>query len=176
MSQSFDSLAYAAIFSQTLPGEAGAERIRVAFASGNFFSTYRIQASIGRLFAEPEDRKGAALVAVLARGFWKTRFGGDPGILGRPIILEERIYTIIGVLPDFPYHEQADVYVPVAPHTEALGSWMREQHNGASVIGRLRTGVAMEKGVRRNERDCRAIGTAIPGQQPGKWRSHGFPA
>ena len=86
---------------------------------------------MGRLFAEPEDRQGAAPVAVLARGFWKTRFGGDPGILGKTITLEKRVYTIIGVLPDFPYHEQADVYVPVAPRTEALGSWMREQHKVA---------------------------------------------
>ncbi len=169
MSQSFDSLAYAAIFSQTLPGEAGAERIPVAFASGNFFSTYHVQASIGRLFAEPEDRKGAALVAVLARGFWKTRCGGDPGILGKTITLEERIYTIIGVLPDFPYHEQAEVYVPVAPNAEALGSWMREQHNGASVIGRLKAGVTMEKALA----ELKEIAAQLERQYPGSNQGNG---
>jgi putative ABC transport system permease protein len=115
MNQSFESLAYAAIFWQTLPGEVGAERVPVAFVSGNFFQTYRVQPSIGHLFAEPDDKQGAAPVAVLTRSFWMARFGADAGILGKTITLEKSVFTVIGVLPDFPYHDQADVYAPVTP-------------------------------------------------------------
>jgi putative ABC transport system permease protein len=168
MSQSFESLAYASIFPQTLPGEGGAERIPVAFVSGNFFQTYRVQASMGRLFAEPEDRQGAAPVAVLARGFWMTRFGGDPGILGKTITLEQRVHTIIGVLPDFPYHDQADVYAPIPPNAQEFGMFMREQHTGgSSVTGRLKTGTTMEQALAELKQIAARLEQQYPGSNKG---------
>ena len=168
MNQSFESLASATIFSQTLPGEAGLERIPVAFVSGNFFQTYRMHALMGRLFAESEDKKGAAPVAVLARGFWMTRYGSDPGILGKTITLERGIYTIIGVLPDFPYHDPADVYVPAAPRAEELGMVMREQHtSGTSVIGRLKTGTTMEQALAELKQIAARLEREYPGSNRG---------
>ncbi len=164
MSQSFESLAFALVYRQTLPGESGAERIPVAFVSGNFFQTYRIQPVMGRLFADPEDRKGAEPVAVLDQDFWKTRLGADPGILGKTITLEQQVYAIIGVLSDFPYRDHADVFVPIAPAAEQLGMSMREQHMGGSfATGRLRPGVKMDQA----RAEMRIIAAQLERQYPG---------
>ncbi len=169
MSRSFESLAFALIYRQTLPGESGAERIPVAFVSGSFFHTYRLQPSIGRLFADTEDRQGAEPVAVLAQDFWKTRLGADPGILGKTITLEQQVYTIIGVLPDFPYRDHADVFVAIAPAAEQLGMHMREQHMGGGfATGRLRPGVKMDQ-VRA---EMRIIAAQLERQYPGSNRGN----
>jgi putative ABC transport system permease protein len=169
MSQSFESLAYASIFSQTLAGEGGLERIPVAFVSGNFFQTYRMQASMGRLFVESENKQGANPVVVLTRGFWMTRFGGDPGILGKTITFEKGVYTIIGVLPDFPYHDQADVYAPLTPFSaEQFGMFMREQHTGgSSVVGRLKTGTTMEQALAELKQIAARLEQEYPGSNKG---------
>ncbi len=164
MSQSFESLAFSYVYPQTLPSDSGAERIPVAFVSGNFFQTYRVQSLMGRLFSDPEDRKGAEPVAVLARGFWKTRLGADPGIIGKTITLEQRVYTIIGVLPDFPYRYQAEVYVPIVPSAEQFGMSMREQHMGGSyATGRLKAGVRMEQA----RAEMQTIAAQLEQQYPG---------
>ncbi|HYK91600.1 MAG TPA: ABC transporter permease, partial [Acidobacteriota bacterium] len=169
MSRSFESLAFALVYRQTLPGESGAERVPVGFVSGNFFQTYRIQSMIGRLIADPEDRKGAEPVAVLAQDFWKTKLGADTGILGKTITLEQQVYTIIGVLSDFPYRDRADVFVPIAPAAEQLGMSMREQHMGGGfATGRLRPGVKMDQA----RAEMRIIAAQLERQYPGSNRGN----
>ncbi len=164
ISQSFESLAFSLSYPQTLPSDSGAERIPVAFVSGNFFRTYRVQALMGRLFAEPEDRQGAESVAILARGFWKTRWGADPNIIGKTITLEQRVYTIVGVLPEFPNRNQAEVYVPISPSAEQLGMSMREQHMGGGyATGRLKAGVRMEQA----RAELKTIAAQLERQYPG---------
>jgi putative ABC transport system permease protein len=170
ISQSFESLAFSLTSPQTLPGDSGAERIPVAMVSGNFFRTYRVQALMGRLFGEEEDKQGVESVAVLSRGFWKARLGADPNIIGKPITLEQRVYTIIGVLPDFPYRNQAEVYVPIVPIAEHFGMSMREQHMGGSyATGRLKAGVGME--LARAE--LKTIAAQLERQYPGSNKGNG---
>jgi putative ABC transport system permease protein len=170
MSQSFDSLALACVTSQTLPNDSGAERIPVAFVSGNFFETYRVKAFMGRLVGESDDKRGAALVAVLGRGFWKARFGADPNIIGKTITLEQRIYTIVGILPEFPYHNHAEVYVSIAPNTESSGLLGREQHMSATTaIGRLKAGIKIEQA----RAELKAVAAQLERQYPGSNKGNG---
>ena len=56
--------------------------------------------SLGRGFTPADDRAGAAPTVLLSEGFWRTRFGADPAILGQPILLNLTPYTVIGVVPD----------------------------------------------------------------------------
>jgi hypothetical protein len=57
-----------------------------------------VQPALGRFFTASDDRPEANATVVLTWGLWKRRYGGDPGILGKTILLDARQYTVIGVL------------------------------------------------------------------------------
>ncbi len=144
-SRSFQSMAFAAAFPRLIPDAVGAQRVPMAYVSGNFFETYRVKAAIGRTFTEAEDSPEATPVAVLDHGYWKEHFGGDPGVIGRPLRTDEEVYTIIGVLPEFNYYRRPKIYVPVSHGFLMFGFKGRENHNAASVTGRLKDGVTIEQ-------------------------------
>jgi putative ABC transport system permease protein len=74
------------------------ERILGVMASANHFSVLGARAALGRTFVPAEDSgRGAHPVVVLSWSAWKGRFGGDPGIIGRSIVLNGRSYSVIGV-------------------------------------------------------------------------------
>ncbi|MEO1365888.1 MAG: ABC transporter permease, partial [Acidobacteriota bacterium] len=76
------------------------ERLPTVLATGNYFETLGVQAARGRVFAASDDlnRMGHP-VAVIGDRFWKTRFGADPDIVGRTILVNSEPITIIGVTP-----------------------------------------------------------------------------
>jgi hypothetical protein len=76
------------------------EKIDVAWSSWNFFTLLGVEPSLGRSFAPDDDRPGAQATVVLSYPFWKRRYGGDPGIVGKSIWLDAKPYTVIGVLPE----------------------------------------------------------------------------
>ena len=68
--------------------------------SGNYFQVLQVQPALGRLFDSNDDRLvGEAAVAVLSHAFWTSRFGADPGVLNRTIIVNGQTLTIVGVAP-----------------------------------------------------------------------------
>lgn len=74
------------------------ERVYGRTVSGEFFDVLRVRPAIGRFFRPIEDRTpGAHPVAVLSHRFWVDRFGRDPDVVGRPIRLNDRAFTVIGV-------------------------------------------------------------------------------
>ena len=92
-----------------------AERFESAFVSGNALAVIRTQPILGRAFAAEDDRPGAAAVAILGSGVWHSRYGGDPKILGRSILVNGVPMTIVGVMSDrsgFP--STAQVWLPLA--------------------------------------------------------------
>jgi putative ABC transport system permease protein len=77
-------------------------KLRGAFASGDTFSTLRIQPALGRLLNEADDHAGGGpngWAAVIGNAFWRNYFHGDPTVLGRTLRIEQLPVTIIGVLP-----------------------------------------------------------------------------
>ncbi|MGH9906298.1 MAG: ABC transporter permease, partial [Pyrinomonadaceae bacterium] len=76
-----------------------AERLDIAVTSANFFSVFDAQAQKGRLFIPSDEQAGHPPVVVISNSLWQRRFGGDPEIVGKPITLDGRSYSIIGVAP-----------------------------------------------------------------------------
>jgi predicted permease len=76
---------------------AAAEEVQGRFASAGFLTAGGLRPALGRIFTAAEERTGNPAVVVLDYGYWKQRFGGDPGILGRSIILNARPLTVVGV-------------------------------------------------------------------------------
>ncbi|MGA3323189.1 MAG: ABC transporter permease [Terriglobia bacterium] len=82
-----------------LTGPEGPERIPAMQVSAAFFRVLGVRPVLGRAFSPEDDRAGASRVALISHALWQTRFGGNPGILGKTLILDGKDYAIIGVLP-----------------------------------------------------------------------------
>lgn len=77
------------------------EPVQGMFATGNYYSGLGVPALIGRTISPADDGPGAVPVAVLSYNSWLTRYGGDPGVIGRTITLERVPMTVIGVTPSW---------------------------------------------------------------------------
>lgn len=75
----------------------GAQRVRAALAQASVLRMLGARPAVGRMIGEADDEPGAPAVAVLSRGFWQRYFGGDPGVIGRTVSINEQPYEIIGV-------------------------------------------------------------------------------
>src|SRR2546425_714161 len=97
-----------------LSGGDRPEQVRGIHVSADYFRVFGTIPAIGRTFTAEEDRPGGAYVAVLAHSLWTTRFGSDPSIVGKTIVLNSEPYTVIGILPDrFRPDPKADVFIPL---------------------------------------------------------------
>ncbi len=83
----------------TMTGAGEPERIASSIASANLFDTLGVQPALGRGFTSGEEERGSNNVAILSDGFWKRRFGADPGVIGRPLTLNGQSFNVIAVLP-----------------------------------------------------------------------------
>ena len=78
-----------------------AEAVSLGLVSAGFWSMFDAPPAIGRYFTADEDRPPrGSNVLVLGYGYWRSRFGADPKVLGRPLRVEGKIYTVIGVAPN----------------------------------------------------------------------------
>ena len=84
-----------------LTGGSDAEQIAAGQVSADFFRLFGAPVIAGRTFSADEDRPNGGHVVVLSEGFWKRRFGGDPGVLGRPLSIDGDPYVVIGILGPF---------------------------------------------------------------------------
>ena len=94
------------------------DRVRGELVSGNYFDVLGIRPWAGRLFTQDDDRTpGAHPVAVLSYGFWERRFGKDPNLIGKTILVNEQPLTVIGISPPGFYGTElsgnADVRLPM---------------------------------------------------------------
>jgi putative ABC transport system permease protein len=85
--------------SYTLEGDGSAERVIGARVTGGYFDVMGMAAASGRTFGSSEDQPGREQVVVLSHRLWTRRFGSDPGIVGRDILLNQRPHVVLGVMP-----------------------------------------------------------------------------
>lgn len=105
------------------------ERIGGAVVSANFFRLMGISPQLGRAFAPEEEQPGRDTAAILGHGLWQEKFGADPGVLGRPIEINGRTYTIVGVMPPgFDYPFQSVIWTPQAFTNTQLSPNFRGNH------------------------------------------------
>jgi len=138
-SRSFEEMAVHTNADMSLTGAGDAAHVQAEYASPSFFSVLQTSAFLGRYFGPGETQPGQNNVAVLNYGFWKSQFGSDSGILGRKIELDQRTYTVIGVMPrTLQYPSTADLFLPFAPTAAQFAN--RTAHDYL-IVGRLRHGV-----------------------------------
>src|SRR5579864_7524359 len=96
---SFSQMALLGEITFNLTGSGEPERIPAARVSPSLFPMLGIQARLGRTFLNEEDQAGNDRVVVLNEDLWKRRFGADPNVIGRKIVLNGNPHEIVGVLP-----------------------------------------------------------------------------
>jgi predicted permease len=125
------------------------ERLWAYLVSGNYFGVLGVRPVVGRPISEADDaQRGAAPVAVISFRYWQQRFGGDPGAIGRPVVVNGRTYTIVGVAPRGFFGTEVvaapDFWFPLAmqPVIENGSPKIEERRaDTVFVLGRLRPGV-----------------------------------
>jgi len=111
-----DLAAVVDLFTTHLTGSGEPEELLAGAVQANFFQMIGVRPLMGRTFLSGEDRRGREHVVILSYQLWHRRFGGDPGVLGRSIVLGGAPREVIGILPpDFTWNNrQTDVWVPYA--------------------------------------------------------------
>jgi putative ABC transport system permease protein len=136
------------VFNMTGRGEP--EQLPAARVSSDFLPTLGVRPAIGRLFLDVEDKPGGDPVVLLTDAFWRKQFAADPAAIGRHLTLDQKDYTIIGVLPagfrfDF-FGPEIDL---VAPRVFELNIAAPQQVYGGSgflnFVARLRPGFTIRQ-------------------------------
>jgi putative ABC transport system permease protein len=98
-SSSFEAIAMGSGGFMSLTGDSEPVVVWTARWSSSLFDVLRVGPALGRLYGPAEEVIGEHRVVVLTHGFWQSRFGGDPGVIGRRLILQGEEHEVIGVLP-----------------------------------------------------------------------------
>lgn len=145
-SRVFESFAGWAGWGHTLTGRGPATTVESSLVLGDLFGTLGIAPAVGRLFTADEAAAhgGGSSLAVVSHAFWVDRLGRDPAVVGQTLVLDERPYAVIGVLPPgvgFPSPE-VEVYLPMSA-TADLPWDDRHSGFGTRSVARLAPGVTL---------------------------------
>lgn len=164
--KSFDSLAAFGVATFNLSGDGGggAERLVGRQVTWEFLHTLGIVPALGRDLQPQDDQLGVDHRVLISHRLWQRRYGGDAGIIGRTMVMDNHPHTIIGVMPpDFSLFGEADVYEPFTPRTGPGSGWAdRGNHMNVSAIGRLKAGVSEEAA----RQEVAALARTIAGAHP----------
>ena len=189
--KSFESLSasYAFPFTANLNSTRPPQHIYGGLVTGNFLITLGIRPALGRGFLPDEDQiSSPKAVVILSYRFWRSRFGGDPQILGKAIRLDNANYTVVGVMPSelrtVDFGVAPDLWAPMAalpqldaPEAESHAFSSDEQ--GFWIFGRLKRGISRRAAQAEvnlihdrlrqaaGEKDIRPIALASAGVLPG---------
>ncbi len=140
--RSFTTIAGVQFRSLAIADRGDAERYDGSAISWDLFSTLGVLPALGRDFQPNDDRPGAEPVVLLSDEVWRVRYGADPAIVGRSLLVNGRPHTIVGVMPpdfEFPFNQK--IWVPLAPfvHDEP------RDRRGLMTVARLKPGVSIEQ-------------------------------
>jgi putative ABC transport system permease protein len=130
----------------TLFGHGDPDRVRTGVVSANYFDLFGIQPILGRTLLPDDEKLGAPPVLLLSYEYWKNNFGSDPNIVGKTFEMNDKVHTVVGVLPPVPqYPDENNVYMATSAcpfrtnkmHLEDRDMRMME------VFGRLKPGVTV---------------------------------
>ena len=145
---------WATAWGLTLGRDDGAQRLDANFVGRDYFAILGATPLLGRTFTPEDHAIGAdgTLLAILSEATWRQEFGADPAIVGRDIRLHERVFTVIGVMPesfsDLPEStgDRVDVWAPIE-RAPALFGVMSLSDRGSRVmwgVARLAEGASIE--------------------------------
>jgi putative ABC transport system permease protein len=173
--QSFEDIAAFDSPSFTLTGGDEPERIPGEIVSASYFSLLGIQPKAGRAFLPEEDRTpDANPVAVVSYKLWQRRFGSDPNLVGKSVKINERDFTVIGIMPEGfeGVSGGSEVWIPVSmisTFSSQPGDINKRGSRWHSVIARLKPGVT----INQAQADMDAIASRLEREYQGTNKDRG---
>ena len=156
---SFESLSAATPFNANLTGRGEPERLQGLMVSGDFFSTFGVDALHGRVLRLDEEQPGNDRVVVLSHGLWQRRFGGALDVIGSTLQLNGESYEVVGIAPPgftwgriYGRQGVADLWAPFALTPVRIA----ENQRGSEfldVYGRLRPGASVAQAEAEIEKE-----------------------
>lgn len=140
----FDGMAAVNDRTFNLTGDGEPEKVDAFGVTADFFALLGVEPAVGRVFLPDEDKPGTNRVTLISYALWQSRYGGDPNLAGRDILLNGEKYSVVGVMPRGFQFLQKDValWVPSAFTPEELAD--RGDHY-LQVIARMKPGVALDQ-------------------------------
>jgi putative ABC transport system permease protein len=166
-SQSFSSMAaYRQMGGVTLSANGEPEVIMGEMVSAGFFELLGVQPMLGRAFSSDEDRLGANPTVMISEGLWKRKFGSDPQVVGKSIILDGKGRTIIGIIPatfrlKMWNFENSEIYTPVGEFSQPQFR-NRSAAWGMDALARLKPGVSLSDAAQDMARVNRGLASTYP--------------
>ncbi|MGB6944904.1 MAG: ABC transporter permease [Bryobacteraceae bacterium] len=116
------------------------QQLKGIHVSAEYFQVFGVSPARGRAFLPEEDQPNGEKAAVLSDDLWRTRFGGDPSLIGKPILLGGDPYVVVGILPaTFHSDPPADVFIPMQADPNST-----DQGHYLLAAGRLKPGATLE--------------------------------
>ena len=162
LATAFEAFAAERSATVTLTGDGIPTRFAGKFVSADYFRVFRVQAQLGRTFADGEDELGAQSVVVLSHSVWQTQFGASPDVIDQRITLDGISRRVVGVLPRGPFdRDQAAFWMPLAftPEQRTRG------YHWLLVYGRLKDGATLDQA----QQQMRAIDAQLTPLSP-EWK------
>jgi predicted permease len=150
----------------TLTGEGDPLRLRGNHCTMNTFEVMGVPPLIGRTTTADDAKPGAPPVAVLGYKFWQRQFAGSPGVIGRKLMLNGKVRTVIGVMPPRFMWRGADVYLPDLFQRGKDVEGEREFH----LLGRLKPGITEAQATTDLQPIFEDLRRTNPDEVPEKWR------
>lgn len=136
----FEQMAIYQTARMNLLGHGDPEEVSVAEVSASLFPLLGIRARFGDVFSSLDERDGSN-VAVLADTLWQKRFGSNPNAIGKTILLNGNVYTIVGIMPRrFGFPEDSDLWIPISPR---MYDDRNRMNHSFSALGTLKSGVTL---------------------------------
>ena len=164
----FEGLAFARGAPLTYRAEGHSGLLLGAFVTEGFFEILGVPAELGRVLTADDHRPGAEGAVLLSSRAWQRWFGGDPGIVGRSLVVDELAFTVVGVMPaSFAYPDWGadnDLWMPISrlPPAELAALNQRGFSADSRIVGRLRSDVALPAAQRSMNRVAEALAAAYP--------------
>jgi putative ABC transport system permease protein len=153
----------------TLFGHGEAQRVRTGVVSWTFFRMFGVNPILGRDFLASDDQLGAPAVLLLSYEYWQQSEHGDPDVVGKIYKLNDKVHTVIGVLPKIPqYPSDNDVYMPTVacPFRGAPNFINNRDGRLMRAFGRMKDGVTLEKARTDLATVASRLAKAYPGSYP----------
>jgi putative ABC transport system permease protein len=158
---SFEAVAAVGGWSPALTTDDGAVGLSGALVSWEWFRVVGVQPALGAAFRPETELPGAAPVVVLSDGLWQRAFGGDPGVIGRTIQLNDVAHEVVGVMPPGFRDPMFDAELWRSRVINAAGSCGRGCYT-MRVMGRLGSGVPLA----RAQTDARQVAARLAAEHP----------
>jgi predicted permease len=142
--QVFEDVAAINYRTYNLTDEGEPEKVEAQAVTANFFALLGVKPELGRVFTQEEDKPDGNKVALLSHGLWQRRFGGDPALVGKEILLDGQKRTVVGVAPPgFQFlSNETSLWVPMAFSPQELAN--RGSHY-LTVVARMKPGVTLQQ-------------------------------